>query len=58
MSEVRNDEKKFSTRDIAAAADQPARPPIEGRDWKRFAEIFADERRQLRCEHPWVAPAK
>ncbi len=32
MSEVRNDDRKLSTRDIAEAADQPARPPVEGRD--------------------------
>jgi hypothetical protein len=32
MSEVRNDDRKLSTRDIAEAADQPPRPPVEGRD--------------------------
>jgi hypothetical protein len=32
MSEVRNDDRKLSTRDIAEAADQPARPPGERRD--------------------------
>jgi hypothetical protein len=32
MSEVRNEDKKLSTSDIAAAADQPPRQPIEKRD--------------------------